>query len=161
MSLFTLVHVAISLIGIVSGFVALRGLIGNRLYPCWTRWFLATTILTSATGFFFPNLHFTPAVKVGILSLVLLAVACYALYGRGLAGGWRRAYVVTATLSLYLNTFVLVAQLFQKVPALKALAPTGSEPPFAAAQGVVLLVFLVLGILAFRRFRDTPSPATP
>jgi len=81
MAHFTLVHVAISLIGILSGFVALRGLIGNRLYPSWTRWFLATTFLTSATGFFFPNLHFTPAVKVGILSLVLLAVACFALYG--------------------------------------------------------------------------------
>ena len=161
MAHFTLVHVAISLIGILSGFVALRGLIGNRLYPSWTRWFLATTFLTSATGFFFPNLHFTPAVKVGILSLVLLAVACFALYGRRLAGGWRRAFVITATLSLYLNTFVLVAQLFQKVPALHTLAPTGSEPPFAIAQGALLFTFIILGVLAFRRFRDTPSPAAP
>jgi hypothetical protein len=161
MALFTLIHVLISLVGIFAGFVVLFGMIGDRPVPCWTKWFLVTTVLTSVTGFFFPNAHLTPAIKVGILSCVILAVALVALYAKRLAGGWRKTYVVTATLALYLNTFVLVAQLFQKVPALKALAPTGTEPPFAVAQGVVLLAFIVLGILAFRGFKGAPVPLNP
>lgn len=160
MALFTVVHVLISLVGIYSGFVVLLGFIGDRSRPGWTRWFLATTALTSITGFFFPNAHVTPAIKVGILLVLVLAVALYALYGRGLAGAWRKAYVLTATFALYLNTFVLVAQLFQKVPALHALAPTGTEPPFAAAQGALLVAFVILGVLAVRGFRGA-APAGP
>jgi hypothetical protein len=160
MALFTLIHVLISLVGIFAGFVVLFGFIGDRPRPCWTRWFLATTALTSITGFFFPNAHITPAIKVGILSVLILAVAYYALHGRRLAGAWRKTYVLTATLALYLNTFVLVAQLFQKVPALHALVPTGTEPAFAAAQGALLLAFIVLGVLAVRGFRGA-APAGP
>jgi hypothetical protein len=161
MGLFTLIHVLISLVGIATGFVALQGFIADQPRPCWNRWFLWTTALTSITGFFFPNSHLTPAIKVGILSLLILGVAIYARSGKGLAGGWRKVYVITATFALYLNTFVLVAQLFQKVPALKALAPTGSEPPFAAAQGVVLIAFIVLGVLAVRRFKGATPGAIP
>jgi hypothetical protein len=160
MALFTLIHVLISLVGIFAGFVVLLGFIGDQPRPCWTRWFLAMTALTSLTGFFFPNAHLTPAIKVGILSVLILALASYALYGRRLAGAWRKTYVVTATPALYLNTFVLVAQLFQKVPALHALAPTGTEPPFAVAQGALLLAFIVLGVLAVRGFRGA-APAGP
>jgi hypothetical protein len=160
MALFTLIHVLISLVGIGSGFVALLGFIGNQPRPGWNRWFLWTTALTSITGFFFPNSHLTPAIIVGIISVLILAVAIFARCGKGLAGGWRKTYVLTATFALYLNTFVLVAQLFQKVPALKALAPTGSEPPFAAAQGAVLLAFIVLGVLAVRGFKGG-APAAP
>jgi hypothetical protein len=112
-------------------------------------------VATSATGFFFPLHGFTPAAAVGILSLILLAVAIYALYVRKLAGAWRGSYLLTALIALYLNFFVLVAQLFQKTPALKDLAPTQSEPPFGIAPGLVLVVFVVLGISAFRRFRLT------
>jgi hypothetical protein len=111
------------------------------------------TLLTSVTGFFFPFHGFTPAIGVGIISLVLLAVAILARYGRKLSGAWRWIYVVTAMLSLYLNVFVLIVQLFQKVPALKTLAPTQSEPPFQIAQLGVLLIFILLTIFAAIRFR--------
>lgn len=112
-----------------------------------------TTILTSATGFFFPLKGFTPAVGVGILSLILLAVAVFALYVRKLEGGWRKIYVITAIAALYFNFFVLVAQMFQKVPALKELAPTQTEPPFGAAQAIVFALFLALGLAAVKNFR--------
>jgi len=118
------------------------------------------TILTSATGFFFPLKGFTPAVGVGILSLILLAVAVFALYGQKLAGGWRKIYVITALAALYFNFFVLVAQMFQKVPALRELAPTQSEPPFGAAQAVVLVIFLALGFGAVKGFRPAGERAS-
>jgi len=151
---FTLVHIAISVVGIVSGFGALSGWLAGKLFPGWTHSFLATTIATSVTGFFFPFRGFTPAIGVGIISLVLLAVAAFALYSRRLTGIWRKAFVITSVASLYLNFFVLVAQLFQKMPALAALAPTQSEPPFAITQLVVLASFVALGILATARFRN-------
>lgn len=153
LNLFTLVHILISLLGILSGLVVLGGWLAGKQYPRLTALFLSMTILTSATGFFFPLKGFTPAVGVGILSLILLAVAVFALYGRKLAGGWRKTYVIAAVSALYFNFFVLVAQMFQKVPALKELAPTQTEPPFGAAQAVVFLLFLVLGIAAVRGFR--------
>jgi hypothetical protein len=152
---FTLLHVLISLAGIATGLVVLFGLITNRRLPRWTAAFLAATVLTSATGFLFHSASFGPPHVLGIISLVALAAALFALYGRKLAGGWRAAYVVTAVLSLYLNVFVGVVQAFQKVPALHALAPKGSEPPFAVAQLVVLVAFGVLGFLAVRRFHPT------
>jgi hypothetical protein len=159
MTTLTFAHVVISLIGIVSGLVVLAGMFASRLYAGWTATFLATTIATSVTGFlFFPFDHLLPSHMVGILSLVILAIALYALYARGLAGAFRSIYVITATLALYLNVFVLVAQLFAKVPALKALAPTQAEPPFAIAQGIVLVLFLLLGWKALRKFH--PANAT-
>ena len=148
---FTIVHVIISLIGIAAGFVVLFGLLKGHPNGAWTALFLATTVLTSITGFMFPFAKFLPSHGVGVISLVVLAVALYALYGAKLAGSWRRVYVVAAVSALYFNVFVLVVQAFLKVPALHALAPNGSEPPFAIAQGSVLLAFVVLGYLAVRR----------
>ncbi|MDQ1388392.1 MAG: hypothetical protein QOF56_1846 [Acidobacteriaceae bacterium] len=153
LSPFTKLHVVISLIGIVSGLVVLFGLLVGRRLNGWTILFLISTVLTSVTGFFFPFHGVTPAIVVGIISLVLLAVAIVARYARHLAGAWRWIYVVTAMISLYLNVFVLIVQLFQKVPALRVLAPTQSEPPFAVTQLVVLGLFVVLTIVALIRFR--------
>ena len=153
LSPFTKLHVVISLIGIVSGLVVMFGLLVGRRLSGWTALFLISTVLTSVTGFFFPFHGVTPAIVVGIISLVLLAVAIVARYARHLAGVWRWIYVVTAMISLYLNVFVLIVQLFQKVPALKALAPTQSEPPFAVTQLLVLALFVVLTIIAAFKFR--------
>ena len=154
---FVFIHVLISLVGIFAGFVVLFGWLAGQRRDNWTATFLLTTVATSATGFFLPADHFMPSHAVGILSLIVLALAYFALYGGKLGGGWRRTFVITATLAQYLNVFVLVAQLFAKVPALKALAPTQAEPPFAVAQGLVLLAFLVLGFLAVRRFPGGPA----
>ena len=152
LSPFTKLHVVISLIGIASGLVVMFGLLVGRRLKGWTALFLISTVLTSVTGFFFPFHGVTPAIVVGIISLVLLAVAIVARYARHLAGAWRWIYVVTAMISLYLNVFVLIVQLFQKVPALKALAPTQTEPPFAVTQLVVLTLFALLTIIAAIRF---------
>jgi len=149
----THMHVGLSLAGVFSGFVVAFGLLKADRLDNWTMVFLLSTVLTSVTGFFFPFNGFTPADGVGIVSLIVLAVAIYARYGRHLAGAWRKTYVITAVLALYLNVFVLVVQLFQKVPELKALAPTQSEPPFAIAQGIVLALFVALGVFGVRRFR--------
>jgi hypothetical protein len=153
LSPFTKLHVVISLIGIVSGLAVMFGLLVGRRLNGWTALFLISTLLTSITGFFFPFHGVTPAIVVGIISLVLLAVAIVARYARHLFGAWRWIYVVTAMISLYLNVFVLIVQLFQKVPALKALAPTQSEPPFAVTQLVVLALFVLLTIIAAIKFR--------
>lgn len=151
-----LIHVVISLVGIGSGFVILFGLLAGKRLERWTSLFLTTTVLTSVTGFFLPAHKILPSHVVGAISLVVLALAIYARYGRQLVGGWRSTFVVTATLALYLNVFVLVVQSFMKIPALKALAPTQSEPPFAIAQGFLLLLFIVLGTLAVKKFRIPP-----
>jgi hypothetical protein len=152
-SLFTQIHVAISLIGIVAGLMVLVGMTGNKLFPALTSLFLATTALTSVTGFFFPFHGFTPGIVVGILSLFILLVAYMARYGKHLENGWRRTYVITAMFALYLNCFVLVAQLFEHVPSLHVLAPTGTEPPFKIAQLAVLVVFALLTFVADKNFR--------
>lgn len=156
---FTLVHVVLSLIGIVAGLVAVLALVDSKLLPGWTLVFLATTILTSVTGYFFPVDKILPSHIVGAISLGVLAVAVLALYGRHLAGSWRWIYVVTATIALYLNVFVLVVQAFLKIDALKALAPTQTEPPFAIAQGIVFLAFIIVGFLAARRFHPSHRQA--
>jgi len=161
MSIQVLIHVLISLAGIFSGFIVLGGLLTARPLERWTGIFLATTVATSLTGFVLPADRLLPSHIVGIISMVVLAVAIYARYSARLAGGWRKTYVITATMALYLNVFVLVVQGFLKVPALKALAPTQSEPPFAITQGVVLLGFIVLTILATIRFRVQPAWAAP
>jgi hypothetical protein len=161
MSLFTFVHVVISLVGIASGFLVLFGLIGGRRLDSMTAIFLLFTALTSVTGFMLPAQKLLPSHIVGGISLVFLVAAILARYKFQMAGGWRRTYVITATVSQYLNVFVLIAQLFQKVPALKALAPTGSEPPFLLAQTVCLLLFVLLGVFATIKFRPavTVAPA--
>lgn len=153
LSAFTMVHVIISLVAIASGLFVLYQMLNSRFSPGWTLLFLVATVLTSVTGFMFPISGFTPALGFGVVSLVVLTVALYALYGQRFTGAWRWLYIVTALLALYLNVFVLVVQSFQKLPALNALAPNGSEPPFAIAQAIVLLALLVLGYFAVKRFR--------
>ena len=150
---YTLVHVLISLVGIGSGFVVLFGLVTAKRLEGWTALFLATTVATSVTGYGFPFEHLLPSHIVGAISLVVLAVAIAARYGFGMRRAWRHVYVLTATLALYLNVFVGVVQSFLKIPALRALAPKQTEPPFVVSQGVVLLLFVVLAIVAAVRFR--------
>jgi uncharacterized membrane protein SirB2 len=152
MSAFTFFHVLLSLVGILSGFVVVFGLVTGKRLNGWTVLFLTTTVATSVTGFMFPFHKFLPSHGVGIVSLIVLAVAIFARYGRGLARAWRRTYVVSAVISLYLNVFVLIAQLFMKVPALTALAPTQSEPPFLGTQAFIMVIFIILGFLAGKRF---------
>jgi hypothetical protein len=151
----TVLHVVISLIGIVTGLVVLSGLLKSQSMPGMTAVFLITTILTNATGFMFPFKDLLPSHVIAILSLVLLAIACYALYGMKLSGAWRPIYLITAIASLYFNVFVLVIQSFLKIGPLHELAPSvpPSEPPFAATQGVVLVLFVIAGIMALRRYR--------
>jgi hypothetical protein len=156
---FTFFHVVISLIGIGSGFVVAYGLLQSKRFDNWTALFLVTTIATSVTGFFFPVHHFMPSHAVGLLSLILLAFSVIARYRYKLAGAWRRTYATTAVIALYLNFFVLIAQSFQKIPALHALAPTQSEPPFAVAQLIALLLFALLGTRAAIQFRSEIPPA--
>jgi len=148
---FTLIHVSISLAGIASGLIVLYGFLTNRRLDGWTAVFLLTTALTSLTGFLFPFTAATPAIKLGIISLVVLAIAIVTRYILHLT--WRKTYVIAACMALYFNIFVLVVQSFEKVPSLKAIAPTQKEPPFALAQITVLLLFIVLTIFAVKRFR--------
>jgi hypothetical protein len=155
-STFTLVHVLISLVGIGSGFVVIYGLLTEKRLDGWTAIFLATTILTSVTGFLFPIEHLLPSHIIGILSLVALGVALVARYARHLEHSWRWIYVVCAVFALYLNVFVAVVQSFLKVPALHALAPTPKEPPFLVAQLLVMVIFVGIGIFAVKRFRIEP-----
>jgi hypothetical protein len=150
---FTFIHTFISLIGIVTGLIVMYGLLGAKRMDGMTAVFLITTVLTSVTGFGFPFTHLLPGHILGIMSLVVLAIAIPARYTFHLAGSWRWIYVVTATIALYFNMFVLVVQSFEKVPAVHALAPTQKEPPFAIAQLTLLVIFIILGILATRKFR--------
>jgi hypothetical protein len=152
---FTTLHVIISLVAILSGLVVVFAMLGNRRLDGWTAFFLATTILTSVTGFFFHSKSFGPPHIIGVVSLVILAISLLALYGRHLMGVWRPVYVITAVVALYLNCFVGVVQSFQKVAFLHPLAPTGAEPPFLVAQGATLLLFVVLGFLAARFYHPT------
>lgn len=155
---YTALHVAVSLVGIGSGLVVLFGLLKNKNFRGWAVLFLVTTIATSVTGFGFPAAHFLPSHGVGILSLIALIGAIVAVYKFNLAGKWRRAYVICSVVALYFNCFVLVVQSFEKVDALKALAPTQSEPPFAIAQLVVLGLFAYAGLQAAKRFRGGAPP---
>jgi hypothetical protein len=154
---FTLLHVIISLIGIFAGLAVVAGLWSGKRSESWTGVFLLTTVLTDITGFMFPVAGLDPARIVGIISLVILAIAIIAFYVYHVAGAWRWIYVTTALIGLYLNCFVAVVQSFQKIPALHALAPKGNEPPFAVAQGALLLIFIVIGVISVRRFH----PAAP
>lgn len=154
---YTQLHVFISLIAIGSGLVVIYGMLNAKRLDGLTSLFLATTLLTSVTGFGFPFTGVTPGIKVGIISMVVLAIAYMARYARHLAGGWRATYVITAATALYLNVFVLLVQSFEKVPALRAIAPTQKEPPFAITQLAVLGVSIWLTILAVRRFHPAIS----
>jgi hypothetical protein len=155
---FTLLHVVISLIGIATGVVVVYGLLNNRELRGWTAWFLATTVLTSATGFLFHSNSIGAPHIVGVLSLILLGAALYALYGPELKGRWRSVFIVTAVAALYFNVLVSIVQAFQKLPFLHEVAPTGKELPIGVAQLVVLMAFVAIGIRAVRRFR--PSQVT-
>jgi hypothetical protein len=153
---YTLIHVIISLVGIGSGLIVVFGMLGGKRMDGLTALFLITTVLTSVTGFFFPFHGVTPGIILGILSLIVLALCIPARYSFHLAGKWRATYVITAVIALYFNCFVLLAQSFQKIPALHALAPKGNEPPFLIAEGILLILFIVLGIQAVKKFH----PAT-
>jgi hypothetical protein len=152
LSAYTIMHVIISLVAIATGLVVLVGVLGGKRLDGWTFWFLLTTVLTSVTGFGFPFDHLLPSHIVGIISLAALLLAIVARYAFDLAGPWRGLYVFAAMLALWFNVFVLVAQAFQKVSALKALAPTQADPPFLIAQTVVMVLFIIMGIAALRKF---------
>ena len=154
LSAYTVMHVVISLVGIATGFVVMAGMLKGQRLDTWTFWFLLFTLLTSITGYGFPFDHVLPSHIVGAISLVVLVIAIVARYAFNHAGAWRWIYVVTALLAQWLNVFVLVAQGFLKVPALKALAPTQSEPPFLIAQTVVMVLFIITGIAALRKFHQ-------
>jgi hypothetical protein len=158
LSAYTMLHVIISLIGIGTGFIVLFGLINGRLLSPWNAVFLVTTVLTSLTGFAFPNDKITPGIILGILSMIVLAIALAALYVFHLRGAWRRIYAITAMIALYFNVFVLIAQIFEHVPGFHALAPTGTETPFKLAQTLLLVLFAVLITTAAKKFR-TPLVA--
>jgi len=152
MSAMLVSHVVISLVGIVAGFVVAYGFLVNRNLPRWTAVFLSTTIATSVSGFLLPAEKILPSHVVGVLSLITLSIATYAEYAKAHTGGWRSAYVVTALISQYFNVFVLVVQSFQKIPVLKSLAPTQTEPAFAVAQLAVLVGFIAIGYMSLKRY---------
>src|SRR5437867_6593310 len=154
---YTIIHTLISLVGIFTGLIVLFGMLAGKRLDGWTKWFLITTVATTATGFFFPFHSFTPAIGLGIISLPFLALTIFARYSKHLAGAWRWIYVIGAVICLYFNLFVLVVQLFEKVPALHAMAPTQTESPFKLTQLIVLATFILLGIVAVIRFHPEPS----
>lgn len=154
---FTIFHVLISLVGIGAGFVVMLGMIGSRRLNGWTSLFLWTTLATTLTGFMFPFHKLLPSYYVGFISTLILVIAIVARYPKRMDGIWRWIYVVTAIVGQYLNVFVLVVQLFLKVPTLHALAPNGNEPPFLISQVVVMLLFIMWGILAVRKFHPGPN----
>ncbi len=152
---FTLVHVVISVFGILAGLVVVGGLISNSRMDGWTGLFLSTTLYTTLSGFLFPFTKVTPAHVVGVVSLPVLVLCLVARYGQNLRGSWRAIYVLTAVAALYLNVFVLLVQLFAKTPPLAQLAPTPGDPPFAVTQAIFLVLFAILGRAALRGFRGT------
>jgi hypothetical protein len=157
LAIFALIHVVISVIGIASGLVVAGGLVAGKRLDGWTGLFLVTTVATSVTGFGFPFEHFLPSHAVAILSLVVLPIVIVARYVKHLGGAWRGIYVAGAVFALYLNVFVLFAQLFLRLPALVVAAPTGKEPPFLITQLVVLALFVWLGRAAMKGFRAAPG----
>jgi hypothetical protein len=159
--LFLQIHVAISLIALVAGLIALYSWINSKNWNGWTALFLVTIILTSVTGFPLPPFGLDPPRMVGILSLILLAIAVLGIYVFKISGPWRWIFIITATAALWLDAFVGVIQAFAKLPPLHELAPNGSEPPFVIVQLIVLLIFIVLGFLALRKFYPNPARRWP
>jgi hypothetical protein len=160
LQIYTIIHTLISLVAIFTGLVVVLGMLGAEKLEGWTKWFLFTAVATTTTGFFFPFHGFTPAIGLGIISLPFLALTIFARYPKHLAGPWRWIYVIGAVICLYFNLFVLVVQTFEKIPALHALAPTQTEPPFKLTQLVVLLVSALLAIVATLRFHPSPRVTT-
>jgi hypothetical protein len=156
LQIYTIIHTLISLVAIFTGFVVLFGLLSGKQLDGWTKWFLIAAVATTVTGFFFPFHGFTPAIGLGLISLPILALTILARYPKQLAGAWRWVFVVGGVLALYFNVFVAIVQSFEKIPALKAMAPTQSEPPFKLTQLVVLALFVVLTFVAAIRFRPQP-----
>jgi hypothetical protein len=156
LQIYTIVHTLISLVAILTGLVVLFGLLSDKRFDGWTKWFLVTAVATTVTGFFFPFHGFTPAIGLGLISLPILALTIYARYPKNLAGAWRWIYVIGAVISLYFNVFVGVVQSFEKIPALKAMAPTQTEQPFKVTQLVALALFVLLTLVAVIRFRPEP-----
>jgi hypothetical protein len=160
LQVYTIIHTLISLVAIFTGFVVVFGLLAGDRLDGWTKWFLVTAVATTITGFFFPFHGFTPAIGLGIISLPFLALTIFARYSKHLTGPWRWIYVIGAVICLYFNLFVAVVQSFEKIPALHALAPTQTEPPFKLTQLFVLAIFVVLAIAATIRFRIEPIRPT-
>ena len=160
LQIYTIVHTLISLVAIFTGILVLFGMIAGKRLDGWTKWFLTTAVLTTVTGFFFPFHGFTPAIGLGIISLPFLAITILARCSRHLAGAWRWIYVIGAVMCLYFNLFVLVVQLFEKVPVLYAPAPTQTESPFKLTQLGVLAISAVLALIAVIRFRPEARLAT-
>jgi hypothetical protein len=160
LQIYTIIHTLISLAAIFTGLVVVFGMLGGDRLDGWTKWFLVTAVATTVTGFFFPFHGFTPAIGLGIISLPFLALTIFARYANHLAGPWRWIYVIGAVICLYFNLFVAVVQAFEKIPALHALAPTQTEPPFKLTQLFVLAIFVVLAIAATIRFRIEPIRPT-
>lgn len=166
-TLLILSHVLVSLAGIAAGLLVVVGFLTQRSSARTTTIFLVTTIITSASGFILPAARFLPSHAVGILSLLVLPLVLYARTRQRSEGGWRTVFVIGSVVALYLNVFVAVVQSFLKIPALKALAPTQTEPPFKLTQLAVLLLFVALGIAASWRSRratatrDTRLPSLP
>jgi len=159
LQIYTLIHTLISLVAIFTGLVVVVGMLGGKRLDAWTKWFLITAVATTITGFFFPFHGFTPAIGLGIISLPFLALTIFARYAKDLAGPWRWIYVIGAVICLYFNLFVAVVQAFEKIPALHAVAPTQSEPPFKLTQLIVLFVSVLLAIVAVIRFHPEPRAA--
>ena len=157
--IYTIIHTLISLAAIFAGLVVLFAMLSGSHAKGWTKWFLITAVATTVTGFFFPFHSATPAIVLGLITVPVLAITIFARYSRRLAGAWRWIYVVGAVMTLYFNLFVLVVQLFQKIPALHAIAPTQTESPFKFTQLAVLMVSVLLGIVAVIRFHPEPSRA--
>lgn len=157
--IYTIIHTLISLIAIFTGVIVVLGLLGGKRLDGWTKWFLTTAALTTATGFFFPFHGVTPAIILGIITVPVLGITIYARYSKRLAGAWRWIYVIGAVMSLYFNLFVLVVQAFLKVPALHAMAPTQTESPFKLTQLSVLVISILVGIVAVVRFHPQPGRA--
>ena len=158
LQIYTIIHTVISLMAIFTGLVVVFGMLAGKRLDHWTKWFLISAVATTITGLFFPFHGFTPAIGLGIISLPFLAITILARYSKHLAGSWRWIYVIGAVICLYFNLFVLVVQLFEKVPALHAIAPTQTESPFKLTQLAVLVVSTLLAIVAVIRFRPEPAP---
>jgi hypothetical protein len=160
LQIYTIIHTLISLVAIFTGFVVVFGMLADKGLDGWTKWFLVTAVATTITGFFFPFHGFTPAIGLGIISLPFLALTIFARYPKHLAGPWRWIYVIGAVICLYFNLFVAMVQAFEKIPALHAMAPAQTEPPFKLTQLFVLAIFVVLAIAAVIRFRIEPIRTT-
>jgi hypothetical protein len=160
LQIYTIIHTLISLVAIFTGIVVVFGMLADSRLDGWTKWFLITAVATTVTGFFFPFHGFTPAIGLGIISLPFLALTIFARYPKQLVGAWRWIYVIGAVICLYFNLFVAVVQSFEKIPALRAIAPTQIEPPFKLTQLIVLVFSILLAMVAVIRFRPEPARLT-